>query len=87
MNLIEVDLEKIRPNLRAVYHKETLEMLCHFINRSGQVDPIQVWFDGEGFRIWDGEKRWRVCKMMGIPRVKVIILEFYEDAEFRCLPK
>ncbi len=76
MNLIEVDLEKIRPNLRAIYHKETLEMFCHFIRCRGQLDPIQVWFDGECFRIWDGEKRWRVCKMMGITRVKVILVEF-----------
>ena len=76
MNLIEVDLEKIRPNLRVLCHKETLERLCYFIRCHGQVDPIQVWFDGEGFRIWDGEKRWRVCKMLGIRRVKVILIEF-----------
>ena len=74
--LIEVDLEKILPNLRVLCHKETLEMLCHFIRCHGQVDPMQVWFDGECFRIWDGEKRWRVCKMLGIRRVKVILVEF-----------
>jgi ParB-like chromosome segregation protein Spo0J len=80
--LIEVDLEKIRPNLRLIYHRESLEMLCHFILSRGQVDPIQVWFDGECFRIWDGEKRWRVCKMLGIRRVRVILIEFVEGQIF-----
>jgi ParB-like chromosome segregation protein Spo0J len=82
MNLIEVDLEKIRPNLRLLYDKDTLEMLCRFILSRGQVDPIQVWFDGECFRIWDGEKRWRVCKMLGITRVRVILIEFVEGQIF-----
>jgi ParB-like chromosome segregation protein Spo0J len=80
--VIEVDLERIRPNLRLVYHRESLEMLCRFILSRGQVDPIQVWFDGECFRIWDGEKRWRVCKMLGITRVRVILIEFVEGQIF-----
>lgn len=80
--VIEVDLERIRPNLRLIYHRESLEMLCRFILSRGQVDPIQVWFDGECFRIWDGEKRWRVCKMLGITRVRVILIEFVEGQIF-----
>ena len=71
--LMEVDLEKILPNLRALYPIETLERFCHFISDHGQVEPLQVWFDGESFRIWDGEKRWRACKMLGIRRVKVYL--------------
>jgi len=69
--LMEVDLQKILPNLRALYPIETLEKFCHFISDHGQVEPIQVWFDGEYFRIWDGEKRWRACKMLGMSRIKV----------------
>ncbi|MBM4334019.1 MAG: hypothetical protein FJ117_22850 [Deltaproteobacteria bacterium] len=87
MNLIEVDLEKIRPNLRLIYHLESLEMLGRLILSRGQVDPIQVWFDGEYFRIWDGEKRWRVCKMLGIRRVKALLVEFSEDQIFNDLLK
>ncbi len=69
--LIEVDLERILPNLRALYPEETLERVRHSIADHGQYEPIQVWFDGESFRIWDGEKRWRALKMLGIRRVKV----------------
>ena len=47
--LMEVDLQKILPNLRALYPIETIEKFCHFISDHGQVEPIQVWFDGEYF--------------------------------------
>jgi ParB family chromosome partitioning protein len=76
--VIEIDLEKIRPNLRLLYHRETIEVLCQEMRSRGQLEPIQVWFDGECFRIWDGEKRWRVCKMLGMTRVKALLIEFEE---------
>jgi ParB-like chromosome segregation protein Spo0J len=78
--VIEIDVEKIRPNLRLICHDEDLERLCRWIQSRGEVDPIQVWFDGECFRIWDGEKRWRVCKMLGITRMKAFLIEFEEFA-------
>jgi len=76
--VIEIDVERIRPNLRLIYHDEDLKKLCRWIQSRGEVEPIQVWFDGECFRIWDGEKRWRVCKMLGITRVKALLVEFEE---------
>ena len=76
--VIEIDVERIRPNLRLIYHQETIEVLCRWIQLRGEVEPIQVWFDGECFRIWDGEKRWRVCKILGITRVKARLVEFEE---------
>ena len=74
--VIEVDVERIRPNLRLVYHSESIAWVCRSIQSRGQIEPIEVWFDGDGFRIWDGEKRWRACKILGITRVKVILVEF-----------
>ena len=76
IRIIELDVERIRPNLRLIYRRDSLEMLSRFILSRGQVDPLQVWFDGECFRIWDGEKRWRVCKILGITRVKAMLVEF-----------
>jgi len=73
--VIEVDLDKISPNLRLIYHSDSIEGQCCSIRSRGQVEPIQVWFDGECFRILDGEIRWRACKKLGIGRVKVIIVE------------
>jgi ParB-like chromosome segregation protein Spo0J len=74
--VIEVDVERIRPNLRLVYHSESIAWVCRSIQSRGQIEPIEVWFDGEGFRIWDGEKRWRACKILGITRTKALLVEF-----------
>ncbi len=73
--VIEVDLDRIRPNLRLVYPSESIEALSRLIRSRGQVEPIQIWFDGECFRIQDGEMQWRVCKKLGISRVKAVIVE------------
>ncbi len=74
--MMEIEVERIRPNLRLIYHQEALERFCRYIRCGGEIEPLQVWFDGEGFRIWDGEKRWRVCKKLGIHRVKAFLLQF-----------
>ena len=76
MNVIEIEVERIRPNLRLLYHREAIEGLCRFVQSGGEMEPIQVWFDGECFRIYDGEKRWRVCKTLGIIRVKALLIDF-----------
>ena len=73
---IEIEVESIRPNFRLIYHIESIENLSHAIRTQAQIEPIEVWFDGEGFRIWDGEQRWRVCKILGITRVKALLIEF-----------
>lgn len=74
--IIEIEVERIRPNLRLIYYYEAIEGFCHFVESGGEIEPLQIWFDGECFRIWDGEKRWRVCKRLGITRVKAFIVEF-----------
>ena len=76
--VIEIDVERIHPNLRLIYQHETIEGMRRWIQSGGQFEPIQVWFDGECFRIWDGEKRWRVCKMLGITRMRALLIEFEE---------
>ena len=76
--VIDVDVEKIRPNLRLIYHEEAIEGLCLHMERGGGTEPIEIWFDGEAFRIRDGEKRWRACKKLGIRRVKACLLKFKE---------
>jgi hypothetical protein len=79
--IIEIEVQRIRPNLRLIYHYEAIEGFCRFVQSGGEIEPLQLWFDGECFRIWDGEKRWRACKRLGIPRVKAFLLEFSERKE------
>jgi ParB-like chromosome segregation protein Spo0J len=75
-NIIEVELEKIHPNLRLIYSDETIAELCRFISNGGEIDPLEIWFDGEGFRMKDGEKRWRACKRLRIIRVKARLIDY-----------
>ena len=75
-SFLEIEVAAIRPNLRLIYRWESIELLCRSIQSEGLREPIQIWFDGEGFRIWDGELRWRACKTLGLNRVKAHLFEF-----------
>jgi ParB family chromosome partitioning protein len=64
-------LSRILPNGRYVCDSEVIDTLCASIKRDGQMEPITVWFTGTGFRILDGEKRWRACKRIAMTRIRV----------------
>jgi ParB-like chromosome segregation protein Spo0J len=74
--LIEIEVDRIRPNLRLIFTRETIERVRQHLEGGAEVDPLEIWFDGECYRIWDGEKRWRVCKILGVKRVKAYVIEF-----------
>jgi ParB family chromosome partitioning protein len=71
----EMDIHKIHPNLRAVCDAESIEAICHSLRCCGPMEAIHVWFDGQRFRILDGEKRWRACRHLGISKVPVLVVE------------
>lgn len=67
--------DRIQPNYRLCYANEDIERHCvRFFSESG-CEPIEVFFDGEVFKIIDGEKRWRAQKRLGMTYVKAIIVE------------
>lgn len=76
-NISSIPITKVFPNLRLCFSDEEIILLCHAIRSQGQRDPITVFFDGERFKIIDGEKRWRACKRIGITYLKVVITEIY----------
>jgi ParB family chromosome partitioning protein len=69
----EIELGKITPNLRIVYSVESIEDIVQHIKRSGQVEPIQISFEHDSFRIMDGEKRWRACRKLGMRSIRAVI--------------
>jgi ParB family chromosome partitioning protein len=71
----EIRLESIEPNRRYVVVRETIEMLCRSISEQGQLEPIRIIRRGNAFRILDGEKRWRACRIL---RRKTIIASIEE---------
>jgi ParB family chromosome partitioning protein len=74
-----IQIERIRPNLRLSYPEAVIEHMCSSIGSWDKFPPIAVFFDGEYFRIIDGEKRWRACKKMGWPYVEAVIEESYSS--------
>jgi ParB-like chromosome segregation protein Spo0J len=70
-----IRIDRIQPNYRLCYSGEDLETLCLQIESGGRGEPIEVFFDGEFFRILDGEKRWRAHKRLGSTYVKAFIVE------------
>ncbi len=73
--VIEMNIKSIQPNVRIVCSRESIDELCCSIRRLGQLEPIQVWFSGDAYRILDGEKRWRACKRLKMTRIKAIVSE------------
>jgi ParB-like chromosome segregation protein Spo0J len=37
------------------------------------VEPIQISFEHDSFRIMDGEKRWRACRKLGMRSIRAVI--------------
>jgi ParB family chromosome partitioning protein len=70
---LEVKIDSIEPNRRYVVHIEVIEWLCASIRSQGQQEPILVVRSGRGYRIVDGEKRWRACKKLKHRTIKVVV--------------
>ncbi len=71
----DIELVKISPNLRCVFDSETLDELRRAVVEDGQLEPVRLWLTGGMLRILDGEKRWRVCRMLGMTHVRALIEE------------
>jgi ParB-like chromosome segregation protein Spo0J len=72
-------IDAISPNRRLCYAVEVIESLCSLIRTRQQFDPIEVLFDGETFRILDGEKRFRACKVLGMTHIEAVIVGQYGE--------
>ena len=70
-----IRVDRILPNLRLCYSEEAIDNLSSLVCSRGDCEPIMVFFDGDHFRIVDGEKRWRACKRLGMTFLRVVITE------------
>jgi ParB-like chromosome segregation protein Spo0J len=71
----EIELTRINPNLRCIFDSESLVELRRTILEDGQLEPVRLWLTQGMFRILDGEKRWRVLRMLGVTHVRAVIEE------------
>jgi ParB family transcriptional regulator, chromosome partitioning protein len=66
-------LERNRDNPRLIFHREELDALQQSIADQGILVPLTVFKDGKGYRLLDGERRWRCAIKLGLPRIPVIV--------------
>lgn len=71
----EIDIDKVRPNLRLVFEEGVILRLSAEIRLRGLQEPITVELVEYWFQIVDGEKRWRACKRLGFRKVRAVVLE------------
>jgi ParB/RepB/Spo0J family partition protein len=67
------EIEPNPENPRLVFRQEEMESLMLSIDRHGIQVPLTVYRDGAGYKLLDGERRWRCAKKLNLKSVPVII--------------
>lgn len=76
--IYELEIELLQPNPlqpRGLITPESLSELAESIRSHGILEPIVVAKTPAGYQIIAGERRWRASKVVGLPKVPVIIRE------------
>lgn len=74
--VLEIDLLQPNPlQPRGLITPESLSELAQSIRSHGVLEPIVVAKTPAGYQIIAGERRWRASKIVGLPKVPVIIRE------------
>src|SRR5258708_32442512 len=73
---LEIDLLQANPlQPRGLITPESLAELAESVRIHGVLEPIVVAKTPAGYQIIAGERRWRASKLVGLPKVPVIIRE------------
>lgn len=76
--IYELEIDLLQPNPlqpRGLIAPESLSELGESIRTHGVLEPIVVAKTPAGYQIIAGERRWRASKLVGLPKVPVIIKE------------
>jgi len=68
----EIDLTSIFPDSNQSRKNFNIESLAKSIEKNGVV-PLEVIEDNGNYKIIDGERRFRACKLLGLEKVPCII--------------
>lgn len=75
---MQIPTDKILPNPmqpRRVFGAAELQELADSIREVGLINPIVVVKSGEWYVLVDGERRWRACKLLGMPEIRADVRE------------
>ena len=76
--IFELEIDLLQPNPlqpRGLISPESLSELAESIRAHGVLEPLVIAKTPAGFQIIAGERRWRASKLVGLPKVPVIIRE------------
>lgn len=76
--IYELEIDLLQPNPlqpRGLISPESLSELGESIKAHGVLEPLVVAKTPAGYQIIAGERRWRASKLIGLPKVPVIIRE------------
>lgn len=80
--IIEIDIEQLRPNPyqpRKVFNEDALQELASSIKEHGVFQPIIVKKSIKGYEIIAGERRYRASKIAGLSKIPAIIRNFNDE--------
>jgi ParB family transcriptional regulator, chromosome partitioning protein len=72
-----IDPRRVLPNPenpRLIFRQEELDALADSIRHQGILVPLTLYPDGKGFKILDGERRWRCSIKLALPAVPAILV-------------
>jgi ParB/RepB/Spo0J family partition protein len=76
-DVFRVPVEAIIPdpeNARQYFDEEELQALADNLKRVGQLQNAVAFPEGERYTLVAGERRWRACKLAGIPTLNCLVL-------------
>jgi len=66
-------LERNKDNPRLIFRQDDLDALQQSIADQGILVPLTVFKEGQGYRLLDGERRWRCAIKLGLSKVPIIV--------------
>lgn len=78
LNVSEIHADPHNPRER--FPQEELNRLAESIDEVGILVPVVVYDDGNGFRLLDGERRWRCATLLGHEKIPAVIVEAPDEA-------
>ena len=80
--LIEIEIERIRPNSqqpRTRFSEDELENLAASIRENGVVQPIIVRKAMDGYELVAGERRWRASQRAGLEKILAVVRKIADE--------
>jgi len=85
---LEVKVELIFPNLhqpRQTITSESIQTIARSLEKDGQITPLIIIPQGEGYVLWDGQRRWEAAKLLDWKTVRAVTAPMPQDLHRKAL--